>query len=397
MIRYLAANTQNPPPLPEPAPKTAAPKRRSRPRPATEATQTAAAPGEPRRRADAGGRRSGGSRRGTGDGQRRRRRHQDAAGVGRSRLPARRCSASARPATTPRRAAPTRSVRTCGTSSAGPIAHHEGFSYSPALAGKSGDKLDLRRAEHLSHLAESLGARHQDDLRRPEQAGGSGRTSSPTCAPSPIRRRRCRERARRLRPHWPSGWPMRFGRSSWRTSAAGVAFDIKADASPVTVADREAEATMRRLIEDGLPGARHPRRGVRRGAASTPAYVWVLDPIDGTKSFVTGKPLFGTLIALLRDGRPIVGVIDMPALDERWVGVEGRPTTFNGRPVRVRTCDGARSRLALRHLAAHVRRRRCRRVRTAADALLRRRLRRRPLCLRAAGARPRSTWSARRR
>jgi inositol-phosphate phosphatase/L-galactose 1-phosphate phosphatase/histidinol-phosphatase len=64
----------------------------------------------------------------------------------------------------------------------------------------------------------------------------------------------------------------------------------------------------------------------------------VLDPIDGTKSFVTGKPLFGTLIALLREGTPIVGVIDMPALDERWIGVDGRPTTFNGRPTRVRPC-----------------------------------------------------------
>jgi inositol-phosphate phosphatase/L-galactose 1-phosphate phosphatase/histidinol-phosphatase len=69
-------------------------------------------------------------------------------------------------------------------------------------------------------------------------------------------------------------------------------------------------------------------------------FVWVLDPIDGTKAFVTGKPLFGTLIALVHDGRPIVGVIDMPALDERWVGGEGLPSTRNGRPARVRRCAG---------------------------------------------------------
>ena len=60
-------------------------------------------------------------------------------------------------------------------------------------------------------------------------------------------------------------------------------------------------------------------------------FVWVLDPIDGTQSYVTGKPLFGTLIALARDGAPVLGVMDNPALGERWVGCEGRPTTFKRR------------------------------------------------------------------
>lgn len=120
---------------------------------------------------------------------------------------------------------------------------------------------------------------------------------------------------------------------------AGVAYDVKADTSPVTVADREAETVMRRLIAEAYPD--HGILGEEHGAEHLGAtYVWVLDPIDGTKSFVTGKPLFGTLIALLRDGRPIVGVIDMPALDERWLGVEGLPTSFSGRQVRVRACDG---------------------------------------------------------
>ena len=118
---------------------------------------------------------------------------------------------------------------------------------------------------------------------------------------------------------------------------SGVTIDDKADTTPVTVADREAETAMRRLIADACPD--HGILGEEHGAERVDAtYVWVLDPIDGTKSFVTGKPLFGTLIALLREGTPIVGVIDMPALGERWIGVDGRPTTFNGRPARVRPC-----------------------------------------------------------
>lgn len=119
----------------------------------------------------------------------------------------------------------------------------------------------------------------------------------------------------------------------------GVAIDAKADASPVTVADREAEARIREMIEDQFPD--HGILGEEHGSVRLDAeFVWVLDPIDGTKSFVTGKPLFGTLIALARHGRPVVGVIDAPALDERWVGVAGRPSTFNGAPASVRDCPG---------------------------------------------------------
>jgi inositol-phosphate phosphatase/L-galactose 1-phosphate phosphatase/histidinol-phosphatase len=71
------------------------------------------------------------------------------------------------------------------------------------------------------------------------------------------------------------------------------------------------------------------------------AWVWVLDPIDGTKSFITGKPLFGTLIALVDPaGVPVLGVIDQPVLRERWVGVAGRRTTLNGQPIATRPCDG---------------------------------------------------------
>jgi inositol-phosphate phosphatase/L-galactose 1-phosphate phosphatase/histidinol-phosphatase len=122
---------------------------------------------------------------------------------------------------------------------------------------------------------------------------------------------------------------------SFRASA--MAIDAKADDSPVTAADRQAEAVMRRLIEEAFPD--HGVIGEEHGEVRRDAdWVWVLDPIDGTKSFVTGKPLFGTLIALLHEARPVIGVIDMPALGERWLGADGRTTTFNGRETRSRGC-----------------------------------------------------------
>ena len=119
--------------------------------------------------------------------------------------------------------------------------------------------------------------------------------------------------------------------------APALAVDAKADDSPVTAADREAEAVMRRMIGETFPdhGIVGEEHGAVRGEAE---WVWVVDPIDGTKSFVTGKPLFGTLIALLHEGRPVIGIIDMPALGERWLGAEGQATTFNGERVRTRAC-----------------------------------------------------------
>ena len=118
---------------------------------------------------------------------------------------------------------------------------------------------------------------------------------------------------------------------------SGLAIHAKADTSPVTAADRECEAAMRRMIERAYPD--HGIYGEEHGAVRLDStYVWVLDPIDGTKSFVTGRPTFGTLIALLRDGEPVVGIIEMSALGERWVGARDRPTTFNGQPVAARAC-----------------------------------------------------------
>lgn len=116
-----------------------------------------------------------------------------------------------------------------------------------------------------------------------------------------------------------------------------VAVEHKADASPVTIADREAEQALRALIRAEHPdhGIEGEEFGVERGGAEL---VWCLDPIDGTKSFITGRPLFGTLIGLARAGRPILGVIDQCILGERWAGAEGAQSTWNGRPIRTRPC-----------------------------------------------------------
>ena len=112
----------------------------------------------------------------------------------------------------------------------------------------------------------------------------------------------------------------------------------KADASPVTAADREAEAAIRAVLEAECPD--HGILGEEHGAENIEAeYVWVLDPIDGTKAFVTGKPLFGTLIALCQNGVLVLGVIDQPILKERWLGATGHPTTYNGEKISTRACS----------------------------------------------------------
>ena len=116
-----------------------------------------------------------------------------------------------------------------------------------------------------------------------------------------------------------------------------VEIDDKTDNSPVTIADREAETAMRDLLTRHVP--EHGVFGEEHGAVRTDAeYVWVLDPIDGTKAFITGLPIFGTLVALLHRGKPVLGIIDQPILKERWLGVDGQRSTFNGQPISVRAC-----------------------------------------------------------
>lgn len=117
----------------------------------------------------------------------------------------------------------------------------------------------------------------------------------------------------------------------------GITVDDKSDQSPVTIADREAETAMRELLTRHVPD--HGVFGEEHGAVRTDAeYVWVLDPIDGTKAFITGLPLFGTLIGLFHRGKPVLGIIDQPILQERWLGVDGERSTLNGKPISTRAC-----------------------------------------------------------
>ncbi|MCB8873551.1 inositol monophosphatase family protein [Acidisoma silvae] len=110
----------------------------------------------------------------------------------------------------------------------------------------------------------------------------------------------------------------------------GLQADAKADDSPVTLADRAAEQAMRAVLAAHCPD--HGIIGEEFGGTETgqSGFTWVLDPIDGTRAFITGRTTFGTLIALLQDGVPVIGIIDQPITGERWVGVAGRPTEFTG-------------------------------------------------------------------
>ena len=107
----------------------------------------------------------------------------------------------------------------------------------------------------------------------------------------------------------------------------------KSDGTPVTIADLEIEQKARSMIAEQYPD--HGVYGEEEGEDNTHSeWLWVIDPIDGTKSFATGKRTFGCLIALLQDRRPVLGIIDMPSLDERWLGIKGEPTLYNGQPCR---------------------------------------------------------------
>lgn len=122
-------------------------------------------------------------------------------------------------------------------------------------------------------------------------------------------------------------------------AAAAVAMRVeaKADNSFVTDVDRAIEERLRELIADEFPG--HGVLGEEFGASNLDAdLVWVLDPVDGTAAFVAGIPVYGTLVALGRDGRPWLGVLDYPATGDRWVGVTDIYASRNGSPVRTRPC-----------------------------------------------------------
>ena len=120
-----------------------------------------------------------------------------------------------------------------------------------------------------------------------------------------------------------------------------LAVDTKADESPVTQADREVEAALREAIAREYP--EHGIFGEEFGASHAEAeLVWSLDPIDGTRAFISGNPLWGTLLALLHRGRPVFGLIDIPMLDERWIGAADLPASLNGETCRVSGCTELR-------------------------------------------------------
>jgi inositol-phosphate phosphatase / L-galactose 1-phosphate phosphatase / histidinol-phosphatase len=113
--------------------------------------------------------------------------------------------------------------------------------------------------------------------------------------------------------------------------------EAKEDASPVTEADRAAEVAIRAILEtecphDAIIGEEYGEKSGTSGRR------WVIDPIDGTVSFMAGRPIFGTLIALLEDNWPVLGVIDQCIIKERWVGAAGHETTLNGKAARSRGC-----------------------------------------------------------
>ncbi len=135
---------------------------------------------------------------------------------------------------------------------------------------------------------------------------------------------------------------------------AGGAIEQKDDLSPVTAADRAAEEAIRRLLARDRPtdGVLGEEYGLVPGSSGR---LWVVDPIDGTRAFVAGRPLWGTLVGLIEGGRPILGLIASGAAGDQWLGCTvGTPRTLlNGRPVRVRACESlAQARAATTHPAA---------------------------------------------
>jgi histidinol-phosphatase len=124
------------------------------------------------------------------------------------------------------------------------------------------------------------------------------------------------------------------GRLTLAHFQTGVAVEQKADASPVTVADRGAEELLRRLIESRFPG--HAIFGEEYGETERDStYRWIIDPIDGTRSYIRGVPLYGVLIGLQIAGEVVVGVAHFPGLGEMVAAAKGEGCRWNGRPAHV--------------------------------------------------------------
>ncbi len=120
---------------------------------------------------------------------------------------------------------------------------------------------------------------------------------------------------------------------------------VKSDATPVTPTDKKVELALRAAIEQAFP--EHGIVGEEYDDLNADSdYIWVLDPIDGTMAFIAGLPTFSTLIALTWRGIPVLGIMDSPLTQERWVGADGLGTTLNGEPIQARPCNSLRNAFA---------------------------------------------------
>ncbi len=116
-----------------------------------------------------------------------------------------------------------------------------------------------------------------------------------------------------------------------------IQVEEKSDQSPVTIADKKAEEIMRELIMHNFPD--HGIHGEEFGQYQPQAdFQWILDPIDGTKSFICGVPTFGTLIALVKNNQPIIGALNLPILNELLIS-DNKKTELNGEIVHFRECS----------------------------------------------------------
>ncbi len=121
-------------------------------------------------------------------------------------------------------------------------------------------------------------------------------------------------------------------RRYWRTPFIS---EQKEDLSPVTYADREAEEAMRSVLAENFPD--HGIWGEEHGRSNELSdHQWIIDPIDGTRAFIAGYPIFTTLIALMKQDKSVLGIIDQPVNKERWQGIAGEQTTCNEKPVYAR-------------------------------------------------------------
>ena len=127
----------------------------------------------------------------------------------------------------------------------------------------------------------------------------------------------------------------------------GVAVRRKADNTPLTIADQQAEQKLRQLIEQYWPEHNIVGEEYGRTQHDSP-YTWVCDPIDGTKSFMCGVPLYANLVALLYENEPILGVINLPALNEMVYAVKGGGCFWNGRPAHVSNTSNLADAVVLR-------------------------------------------------